>query len=263
MLPNHELFFSNHGNDISVAPGCARNFSGSDAIIGHAQLWEQVMISFPVDERTGSGYLALPTSGHGPGVILLHAWWGLTPLFISLCQRLAEHGFTVLAPDLYQGATATTIANAKKLRSQVDRDAAHAHMRAAVRYLQDHPAVDRPRLGAIGFSLGAHWALWLADQHPHDIHAVVLFYGTGGGRFRKTQSSFLGHFAEDDAWGASGQAVQALEERLQAAGRDVTFYTYPNTQHWFAEEDRPDAYREEPARIAWERTIAFLQARLA
>jgi carboxymethylenebutenolidase len=221
------------------------------------------MISFPVGDRTGAGYLALPAAGRGPGVILLHAWWGLTPFFTSLCQRLAEQGFTAFAPDLYQGATATTIAEAKKLRSLVDRDLAHARMRAAVRFLQDHPAVDRPRLGAVGFSLGAYWALWLADQPPHNIDAVVIFYGTSSGRFRKTQAAFLGHFAEHDEWGAGSQAVQALEERLRAAGRDVTFFTYPNTEHWFAEEDRPDAYREDPARLAWDRTIAFLHARLA
>jgi carboxymethylenebutenolidase len=50
---------------------------------------------------------------------------------------------------------------------------------------------------------------------------------------------------------------------LRAAGRDITFHTYPNTEHWFAEEDRPDAYHLEAAQLAWERTIAFLQARLA
>ena len=136
-------------------------------------------------------------------------------------------------------------------------------MSAAVRYLQHHPAVDRPRLGAIGFSLGAHWTLWLANQHPNIVDAVVLFYGTSGGRFRKTQAAFLGHFAENDVWGAGSQSVQALEERLRAAGREVTFYTYPNTQHWFAEEDRPEAYQAQAAQVAWDRTIAFLESRLA
>jgi carboxymethylenebutenolidase len=205
--------------------------------------------------------MALPPTGSGPGVILLHAWWGLTPLFIAFCHRLADAGCVVLAPDLYHGATATTIAEAKQLRSLLDRDAAHQEMRAALIYLQQHPAVRGPRLGTIGFSLGAHWALWLAEQHPRVIDTVVLFYGTSGGRFRKTQATFLGHFAEQDRWGAGTHSVEALAERLRAAGREVTFHTYPNTEHWFAEEDRPDAYHPEAARLAWERTIAFLQTR--
>jgi carboxymethylenebutenolidase len=221
------------------------------------------MITFPVGDRLAAGHLALPATGSGPGLILLHAWWGLTPFFITLCDRLADAGFVTLAPDLYHGATATTIAEAKQLRSLVDRDVAHQEMRAAVSYLQRHTAVRGSRLGTIGFSLGAHWVLWLAEQHSHVIDTVVLFYGTSGGRFRKTQATFLGHFAEHDSWGAGSQSVQALAERLRAAGRDITFYTYPNTEHWFAEEDRPDAYHPEAAQLAWERTIAYLQAQLA
>jgi carboxymethylenebutenolidase len=220
------------------------------------------MITFPWKDRSASGHLALPATGSGPGVILLHAWWGLSPFFITLCQRLADAGFVVLAPDLYHGATANTIAEAKQLRSLVDRDVAHEEMRAAVAYLRQHPAVRSPRMGTVGFSLGAHWALWLADQQPHEIDAVVLFYGTSGGRFRKTQATFLGHFAEQDSWGAGSQSVQALAERLRSAGRDSTFHTYPNTQHWFAEEDRSDAYDAVAAQLAWQRTIAFLQIRL-
>jgi carboxymethylenebutenolidase len=221
------------------------------------------MITFPVGDRLAAGHLTLPVTGCGPGVILLHAWWGLTPFFITLCRRLADAGFVALAPDLYHGATATTIAEAKQLRSLIDRNVVRQEMRAAVTYLQQHTAVRGPRLGTIGFSLGAHWVLWLADQYPLTIDTVVLFYGTSGGRFRKTQATFLGHFAEQDRWGASSQSVQALAERLRTAGRDITFHTYPNTEHWFAEEDRPDAYHPAAAQLAWERTNAFLQTRLA
>lgn len=220
------------------------------------------MITFPVGDRLAAGHLALPATGSGPGVLLLHAWWGLTPFFTSLCYRLADAGFVVLAPDLYHRAIATTIAEAKQLRSLLDRNIAHQEMRAAVSYLQQHAAVRSPRLGTIGFSLGAHWALWLAEQHPRVIDTVVLFYGTSGGRFRKTQATFLGHFAEQDRWGASSHSVDALAERLRTAGREVSFHTYPNTQHWFAEEDRPDAYDPQAAQLAWKRTLAFFQTRL-
>jgi carboxymethylenebutenolidase len=220
------------------------------------------MIEFPVGDRTSSGYLSIPASGRGPGVILLHAWWGLNTFFVGLCQQLADAGFVAFAPDLYHGATATSIAEAKQLRSRVDRDAVHKEMSAAAQYLQRHPAVDGTGLGLIGFSLGAHWALWLADHHPKIVTAVVLYYGTSGGRFTKTRAAFVGHFAEHDAWGASAPSVHALEERLRAAGRDVIFHTYPNTEHWFAEADRLDAYRPDAAQLAWGRSIDFLHARL-
>jgi carboxymethylenebutenolidase len=220
------------------------------------------MVEFTVGDRTASGYLAIPASGDGPGIIVLHAWWGLNDFFKTLCRRLADAGFVALAPDLYHGAVASTIAEAKQLRSQLDRDAVNKEMSAAVAYLSQHPVVQGRSLGVVGFSLGAHWALWLADHHPKSIGATVLYYGTSGGRLTKTNAAFLGHFAEHDIWGASAHSVQALETRLNAAGRSTTFHTYPNTQHWFAEDDRLDAYDAEAAQLAWERSIAFLRSHL-
>jgi carboxymethylenebutenolidase len=53
--------------------------------------------------------------------------------------------------------------------------------------------------------------------------------------------------------------VKVFEERLLRAGRDVTFNTYQDTEHWFFEEDRPEAFNPEAAQLAWERTIAYLR----
>jgi carboxymethylenebutenolidase len=220
------------------------------------------MVEFAAGARKVSGHLATPASGSGPGVIVLHAWWGLNGFFKTLCRRLADAGFVSFAPDLYHGDVATTIAEAKQLRSQVERDAVHKEISAAVAYLERHQAVQGNSLGVVGFSLGAHWALWLADHHPASIGAVVLYYGTSGGRFTKTHAAFLGNYAEHDTWGAGAQSVQVLEMRLRSTGHATTFYTYPNTRHWFAEDDRLDAYNAEAAQLAWERSIKFLRSHL-
>src|SRR2546428_14137568 len=63
------------------------------------------MREFQADGRTISTYLAVPEHGSGPGVLVLHAWWGLTEPFRQVCDRLAEAGFVALAPDLYRGKT--------------------------------------------------------------------------------------------------------------------------------------------------------------
>src|SRR5918997_5828135 len=72
-------------------------------------------------------YLAVPESGAGAGVLVLHAWWGLTAVFTDVCDRLAAEGLVALAPSLFPGeATAATIAEAEVLRDAHDEAAAEA-----------------------------------------------------------------------------------------------------------------------------------------
>src|SRR5215217_6518473 len=67
-------------------------------------------------QQDDEGYLAVPESGRGPGVLVLHAWWGLTPFFEGVCDRLATAGFVALAPDRDGGPTAATIEEAEALQ---------------------------------------------------------------------------------------------------------------------------------------------------
>jgi len=63
-------------------------------------------------------YFAAPKSDHMDAVLVLHSWWGLNGFFRCLCDRFADHGFLALAPDLYDGRVAGTVAEAKKLRAK-------------------------------------------------------------------------------------------------------------------------------------------------
>lgn len=220
------------------------------------------MKQFEINGRIFAGYLALPASNQGAGLLLLHSWWGLNDFFKQICERLAQAGFVALALDYYHGATAETIEQAQQLRQGLDRKKVNREVAAGVDYLGLCQAVDRPHLGVIGFSLGCGFALEATRSKPNAVKAVVLYYGTGGGKFDKTEATFLGHFASDDQWGAAPKKVRALEERIRAANKTVKFYTYENTGHWFFEEDRPDSYNVAAAQLAWKRTIQFLQEEL-
>src|SRR6266568_628450 len=80
------------------------------------------MREFQADGRTISTYLAVPEHGSGPGVLVLHAWWGLTEPFRRVCDRLAEAGFVALAPDLYRGKTTAAVEEAQALGAALDRE---------------------------------------------------------------------------------------------------------------------------------------------
>lgn len=219
------------------------------------------MITFKAGRRRAKGYLVVPEGGDVPGILVIHAWWGLTDFFKSVCDRLADEGFVALAPDLYHGRTASTIEEAKHLKSMLKRDVAAEELRGAASHLSRLFATNGEKIGAMGFSLGAYWALWLSTQTPTEVAAAVPFYGIRNGDYKKTRAAFLGHFAETDKW-APLISVRKLEKQMRFAGREVTFHIYPGTKHWFFEEDRPDAYNPRAARQAWKRTVNFLHRRL-
>lgn len=204
------------------------------------------------------GYLAMPETGQGPGILMLHAWWGLNPFFKELCRQLAREGFIVFAPDLYHGQLAVTVEEAERLSNQLEEKQAVADIDKAIEYLQSLPDVTSPSLAVIGFSLGAYLALSISCQRPQDIRGVVVFYGTRPGDYALARAAYLGHFAESDEFEPKS-SVQELENDLRSSNRPVTFYTYPGTGHWFFEADRADAYNAEAASLAWQRTLEFLR----
>lgn len=105
-----------------------------------------------------------------------------------------------------------TIEEAKAAKKEMDRNSAKKLAALAADFLAGHRMVDRPPFGAIGFSLGASLAIESARRRNKLVKAVVLFYGTGGGKFDKTNAAFMGHFAENDNGGVRTQKVVALED---------------------------------------------------
>jgi carboxymethylenebutenolidase len=203
------------------------------------------------------GYLAVPESGAGSGVLVLHAWWGLNGTIKSICDQLAQSGYIAFAPDLYHGEVADTIDGAEKLGGALDEKhmQAKAEIAEAVNFLSEKAGGES--LAIVSFSLGAYYAIYHANQAPEQVRAVVLFYGDGFEDLSNVQASFLGHWAENDPY-ESRENVDQLEAELKQLGRDVNFHHYPGTGHWFFEPDRKDAYNQEAAELAWTRTLEFL-----
>jgi len=211
-------------------------------------------IQLKVNDQSANAYLA---NGGGPGLLVLHAWWGLKPFFKQVCDQLAEHGYTVLAPDLYQGDIAQTIEEAKAFHEKHENDFMGDIVKAAKVYLSNLCA-GKP-IGVMGFSMGAAWSMIVAAKEP-DVSTVVLFYGAYAPDLSQMKAKVLGHFAEVDEWEPL-DGVEAVEKDIQAAGQEVTFHIYPGVAHWFVESDRPE-YDSAAASLAWDRTFEFLKKNL-
>ncbi len=214
-------------------------------------------VSFDVNGQSAAGYLTLPAGQDAPGVIVLHAWWGLNSVIKKFCDRLAAEGFAAFAPDLYNGKVVKTAEEAEKL-VDFEQERKQAVVVAAPDFLRSRPEVRKEALAVIGFSMGAAWALVLAGERPEDIRKIVLFYGTYGGlNFSKMPGDILGHFGSMDEFEPL-EGIRGMEAEMRAAGLKPTFHVYPDTQHWFFEEDRPQ-YDAEAAGLAWARTVEFLR----
>lgn len=207
-------------------------------------------------------YLATPPSGKGRGVLVIHAWWGLNDFFRSVCDRLAAEGFVALAPDLFEGRVASTIPQARKLRARPKKEPTYKTLLRAIERLQGSPQVQGSSIGVIGFSMGGHWALWLAANRPElRLKALTTFYGARAGDYSASRAAFQGHFAERDPW-VSDSALKKLRQSLEQAPRGAEVHVYPGTGHWFFESDRLEAYNRQAAELAWKRTLTFLRRHL-
>ncbi len=225
------------------------------------------MVEFAANGRTAEGYLALPESGSGPGLLVIQEWWGLVDHIKDVCDRFAKEGFTALAPDLYHGKRIPNKEpdEAGKAAMALDQERAAKDMSGAVDFLKDHPSVRGNGVGVIGFCMGGGLALWLATIRPDAVRAVVPFYGIAPYGQEPDWSALTaaveGHYAEDDDM--AGPAVAAdLERRLTDLGREVRMFVYPGTKHAFFNDTRPEVYDADAARQAWIRTLEFLRAKL-
>lgn len=220
------------------------------------------MVEFASNGKTATGYLATSLSGSGPGVIVIQEWWGLVPHIMEVADRLAASGFTALAPDLYHGAATSEPDDADKLMMNLDLPQAAKDMSGAVDFLISEEACDTSTIGAMGFCMGGGMVLWLSTIKP-EISACVPFYGVipwGGLQpdYGASKASYLGHYAENDNPAVNDGARKA-EARLQELGKKAKFIFYPNTGHAFFNDERPEAYDEAAADLAWQRTLEFMR----
>jgi carboxymethylenebutenolidase len=224
------------------------------------------LIEYPSNGTKGQGYLAVPDSGSGPGVVVLQEWWGLNDQIREVCDRFASEGFVALAPDIFRGVETKEPDEAARLMMALNIEQAAKDMVGAVHHLVGLDAVTSARVGITGFCMGGGLALWLATLAPDQIGATAPYYGViawPGAQpdYSRIQAPIQGHYAEKDDF-AGPAAVHALEEQLGALGKSFEFFVYPDTEHAFTNHHRPEVFHEGHSEMAWSRTIAFFRENL-
>jgi carboxymethylenebutenolidase len=222
-------------------------------------------VTFASNGATAHGYLALPDSGRGPGVVVIQEWWGLTTHIVDVTNRLATDGFVALAPDLYGGTTTHDAEEAGKLMQELPVQQAARDLGGAVDYLLGHEAVTSSKIGAVGFCMGGGFVLVLAAQQGDKIGAAVPFYAVLGEdypSFENLSAPVLGHFGEQDEFQSHDQVRELAATIEQQSGKRPDFRFYPAGHAFFNDENLLGTYDPDQATKAWEATVSFLRAHL-
>lgn len=223
-------------------------------------------VTFPSSGTQAHGYLALPESGKGPGVIVIQEWWGLTDHIRDVADRLAAQGFVALAPDLYGGWITHDGEEAGQMMSELPEAVGAQLLGGAVDYLLDSEHVTSQKLGVIGFCMGGGFVLQMAAQQGEKIAAAVPFYGVGQGvpnDFSGVRAAIQGHYANLDQMYPPELAKAQEEQIRRESGAEVQYFYY-DANHAFHNDENPAGnYDPKQAAVAWQRAVDFLQAKVA
>ena len=203
-------------------------------------------------------YFVQADTGNGPGILLLHSLWGLTSSVKGLCDGLADHGFTVLAPDINFGELPESEEEGIDRLGEASPDRLASLVLSSARLVADQSSGGP--IGIVGFGMGGSLGLWASVRLADIVAAAVSFYGTQQIDFAGSKSSYLIHFAEEDEYITDDEAA-FMEATMGLESLPVEVVTYAGTQHGFCEPDS-ETFDPEAFEQAWSKTLGFLTSRL-
>lgn len=221
------------------------------------------------DGGSFTGYLASPSAGKGPGVIVIQEIFGVNANVRAVADRLANNGFFALAPDLFwrqepginlEAKTQADWDKAFQLYQGFDVDKGIEDLTSAMDLLRRRDGVNG-KVGCQGYCLGGLLAYLMATRSSTD--AAVGYYGVGiDGKLdeaRNIRKPLLLHIASADAF-VDAKAQQVIHDALDQHPL-VTLYDYPGMDHAFT---RPggEHYDKANADLANQRSLDFLSQHL-
>lgn len=221
------------------------------------------MVSFECMGESYDAYFSKSVTGSGPGVVVLQEYWGLVGHIKNVTDRFAVAGFNAVAPDLFKGKTTEEPEEAGKLLMALNISETEKILRCVVDLVLADPTTTSEKAGVVGFCMGGQLSLFAAATNKR-IGAAVDYYGIHPNvlpPFELLEAPVLGFFAERDNY-APPEVVQSLDQRLTELGKPHEFKTYPNTDHAFFNDARPEVYNEAAAQDSWDRMLQFFRENL-
>lgn len=217
-------------------------------------------VSYKSGDETVSGFLVAPEGkGPFPAAVVIQEWWGLNDWVKDQARALAKEGYLALAVDLYRGKVADKQEDAHQLMMGTPPDRAMRDLKAGYAFLAARADVKKDRIGAIGWCMGGRYTLALASEEP-TLAAAVAYYGappTDAAAIARIKAPVLGNFGGEDK-GPAPEQVREFENAMKAAGKSIDVKIYEGAGHAFANVNNPwKGYREDAAKDAWARTVAF------
>lgn len=208
------------------------------------------------------GYLVSPAgTGPFPAVLVVHENRGLNPYIEDVARRAALEGFVALAPDgLYPvGGYPGNDDDGKVMQKKLDRAKLRVDLLNSAKYLKAH-ALSNGKLGATGFCYGGGVVNWLAVTMGADLQAGVPFYGSAPkSGVEKIKAPLLLNFGGEDP--RINKQWPGYEAALKANGVSYEAHVYEGAKHGF-HNNSTKRYKEDAAKLAWSRTIAFFKTHL-
>lgn len=213
-----------------------------------------------------------------PGVLMYPDAFGIRPVLRGMAEKLAAHGYYVLVPNIfYRHGPAPLVALPAHIGEEARPDIVdqlmpliHQHTAertwsdadAYLRFLAEQPEVKDGPVGVVGYCIGGLLATRTAAARPGRVAAVAAFHGPVGADgidelAKITGRVHLGHAASD----LTPEALNELNEALDAARLDYTSEIYPGTVHGFTMSDT-DAFDTVGSEQHWERLFALLGSTL-
>ncbi len=216
------------------------------------------------------GYLSMPSSGAGPGVVIIQEIFGINPWIREVTDWYAAQGYVALAPDLFwrmkpgvqlDPTIGSQLQEGFGYYQKFDVDKGVEDIQAAIDTLRRLPGCTG-KVGNLGFCLGGLLSFLTAART--DTDACASYYGGGVntklGEMSRIKAPTVLHLAGNDSY-IPEDAIAAISASAKTNAK-VAIHVYPGMPHAFCRAHDPNHFNAEACTLAHSRTLALFKSAL-